>query len=211
MTPTYQPPEKPDFDRAGEAVQYGFSDNADKDPNVVPEGFYRVQIIAAEAAQTKAGDPMWTLSLNILEPMQYATEKTGAFPVQDRIVFNAKSERFTYHRLTVLGMAPQPGQQFTAKPSDLVSKIFMAYFVVDEWEGQKRNQVGMRSGKPGMWPDPGPNKIPPSQGQPQPQQAPAQPAQTPSQEASAAPVQGPAPAPSQPAPKAGPDYGNIPF
>ncbi len=153
----------PSFDRGNKEFTFAPEEDVEKDPGLAPDGRYRLRVTKAEAGQTKKGDPMIVIEMEIIDPPQYSHAAQSYWPIKDYISFGKPSERMTYQKLKALGVATRPGAAVTFKPSDLVDKIITADIKVDTSHFEKKdftkNTLDFNNGKPTIWPDCGAGKV----------------------------------------------------
>jgi len=117
----------------------------------LPDGHYRAQVSSAELATSAAGNVMWNLKLEVIEPAQFL----GKF-VREKVVFSAGAAGITFGKLKALGQAVQPGQNFNphAGIQQIIGRKVHIITRAEEWNGQISPKVQS------MKADPGPGGLP---------------------------------------------------
>lgn len=117
----------------------------------LPDGHYRAQIASAELKTSTAGNIMWSLKLEVIEPSQYL----GKF-VRDNIVFSPAAAGMAFAKLKALGLGVQPGQPFNphASLNQIIGKKVAITTRAEEFNGMISPKVQR------MAADPGPGGLP---------------------------------------------------
>lgn len=113
----------------------------------LPDGEYRAQVATCELRTSQAGNIMWSLKLEIIEPPSYL----GRF-VFDNITFSHAAAGMVYGKLKALGMAVQAGQPFNPSGSahrDLIGRKVLIVTKAEEYNGQVRAKVSSMKVDPG--------------------------------------------------------------
>jgi len=126
-----------EYNPEDEAVSFDLSNNASGEGRkVLPKGLYRTFISNVESKQSKSGNPMWKVTLDVIEPAQYAGAK-----LFDNLVWTAKAENMVMRRLLAAGFNVQPGARINMRPSELLNKRVTVQVKHREYNGSLQTDV----------------------------------------------------------------------